>query len=135
MIVVCMLLKTHISSLNSSSQPLYPTAPQVQAAIKRKLEKQKKRTNGNVGGASEAQTGTPQTSFHQKSSMASAVSDEENENLEETQEEMMERQQKKEGEEKEEVEEEKEEVDSAELLPIVDSMFGQVGATCSVLDS
>ncbi|XP_054453191.1 calcium-binding protein 2-like [Anoplopoma fimbria] len=99
-------------------QPSAP--PQVQAAIKKKLEKQKKRGNGQGGG--DNQSATPQPPRHKKSSqfprttMAAAAEDREMQ--EEELEEMMEGPQRRERENEEEGE-------PVDLLPIVDSVFGQ----------
>lgn len=99
----------------------------MQAAIKRKLEKQKKRTNEHGGGAGDVQTAAPQPPRHQKpgqSPQATAAAAEDREALEEALEEMMEGPQRR--------EREQEEVEPVDLLPIVDSVFGQVGAICCV---
>ncbi|XP_071362897.1 calcium-binding protein 2 isoform X1 [Trachinotus anak] len=103
------------------SVPPERSAKQVQAAIKKKMEKQRKRTNeqGGGGGGGDAQTATPR---HQKSSQnpqtMTAAAAEDTETLEEKLEEMMEGPQRREKEKEKEVE-------PADLLPIVDSVFGQ----------
>ncbi|XP_076594853.1 calcium-binding protein 2 isoform X1 [Chaetodon auriga] len=102
------------------SAPHERSAKQVQAAIKKKLEKQKKRTNEQGGGAGDVQTATPQPPRHQKTDQipqVTAAAAEDQETLEETLEEMMEGPQRRET--------EKEEVEPVDLLPIVDSVFGQ----------
>lgn len=99
-----------------------PAFPQVQAAIKKKVEKQKKRTNdqgGGGGGGGDAQA----AARNQKSKlppMTAAEAGEDSEALEEQLEELME------GPRRREKEKEKEE-EPVDLLPIVDSVFGQVG--------
>ncbi|XP_075959457.1 calcium-binding protein 2-like isoform X1 [Anarhichas minor] len=103
--------------------PQPSATPQVQAAIKKKLEKQKKRSNGQGGGDGDPQTATPQPPRHRKSSqfprmMAAAAAAEDSETLEEELDEMMERPQRGEREKEEEGE-------PVDLLPIVDSVFGQ----------
>ena len=112
--------------------PSDPPPPQVQAAIKKKMEKQRKRTNeqgGGGGGGDHA--APPQPARRQKPSQVPqfATTTEDRASLEERLEEMMEGRQRG--------EKEKEEMaDPVDLLPIVDSVFGQVGATCcSVRDS
>ncbi|XP_042349676.1 calcium-binding protein 2-like [Plectropomus leopardus] len=99
------------------SAPTERSAKQVQAAIKKKLEKQKKRTGD--GGVADIQTAAPlrqlkSTQFPQMTAAAA----EDREMLDEELEELMEG---RHGREKEK-EEEGEPVD---LLPIVDSVFGQ----------
>ncbi|XP_070692660.1 calcium-binding protein 2-like [Pempheris klunzingeri] len=105
------------------SAPQERSAKQVQAAIKKKLEKQKKRTTEHGGGVGDVQTATPQPPRHQKSgqtTLTAAAAAEDRESLEdtldETLEEMMEGPQRR---------EEREEVEPVDLLPIVDSVFGQ----------
>lgn len=102
----------------------------MQAAIKKKFDKQKKR-NSLQG---DAQTAAPQPARHQKpgqtapATAAAAAAAEDREELEDTLEEMMEGPQRR--------EKEREEVDHVDLLPIVDSVFGQVrAACCSVMGS
>lgn len=95
-----------------------PAFPQVQAAIKKKVEKQKKRTNDQGRGGGDAQA----AARNQKSKlppMTAAEAGEDSEALEEQLEELME------GPRRREKEKEEEPVD---LLPIVDSVFGQVGS-------
>ncbi|KAI3351725.1 hypothetical protein L3Q82_020561, partial [Scortum barcoo] len=92
----------------------------VQAAIKKKLEKQKKRTNEQGGSTADIQTITPQPSRQQKPGQGpqtTPVATESKEALEEVLEEMMEGPQRR--------EREQEEVEPVDLLPIVDSVFGQ----------
>ncbi|KAM6953063.1 calcium-binding protein 2 isoform 1-T1 [Lycodopsis pacificus] len=106
---------------SAMSAPSEKSAKQVQAAIKRKLEKQKQRSNGQGGGDGDAQTATPQPPLHRKSNqfprmMAAAAED--SDSLEEEPDEMMERPQRGEREKEEEGE-------PVDLLPIVDSVFGQ----------
>lgn len=99
-----------------------PAFPQVQAAIKKKVEKQKKRTNDQGGGGGDAQA----AARNQKSKlppMTAAEAGEDSEALEEQLEELME------GPRRREKEKEEEPVD---LLPIVDSVFGQVGVCMCV---
>uniref|UniRef100_A0AAX7UN52 EF-hand domain-containing protein n=1 Tax=Astatotilapia calliptera TaxID=8154 RepID=A0AAX7UN52_ASTCA len=97
------------------SAPSERSAKQVQAAIKKKVEKQKKRTNDQGGGGGDAQA----AARNQKSKlppMTAAEAGEDSEALEEQLEELME------GPRRREKEKEEEPVD---LLPIVDSVFGQ----------
>ncbi|GLD67372.1 calcium-binding protein 2-like protein, partial [Lates japonicus] len=102
----------------------------VQAAIKKKVEKQKKRSNEQGGGGGDTQTAAPQPPRQQKSAQipqamtaavaaAAAAAAEDTEALEEKLEEMME------GPQRREKEKEKEEAEPVDLLPIVDSVFGQ----------
>lgn len=96
----------------------------MQAAIKKKVEKQKKKTNEQGGGAADIQTATSQSARHQKSAQIPRVmTEEDRESLDEKLEELMEGPHRRE----KEKEEEEEPVD---LLPIVDSVFGQVGPIC-----
>ncbi|XP_077957306.1 calcium-binding protein 2 isoform X1 [Gasterosteus aculeatus] len=108
------------------SVPSPKTAKQVQASIKKNLEKQKKRSSGPGGGVGEAPAATPQPPRPQKSSAPflrmSAAAAEDSESPEEEEEDWMgalrgaER-----GAEEEEEEEGGEPVD---LQPMVDSVFG-----------
>ncbi|XP_029297613.1 calcium-binding protein 2-like [Cottoperca gobio] len=103
------------------SAPQERSAKQVQAAIKKKMEKQKQRNNENGGGVADGQTATPQPPRHQKSRQfpqATAAAAEDRVALHEELEDVMEGPQGREREK----EEEREPVD---LLPIVDSVFGQ----------
>ncbi|XP_026213887.1 calcium-binding protein 2 isoform X1 [Anabas testudineus] len=101
------------------SAPPERSAKQVQAAIKKKVEKQKKKTNDQGGGAGDIQAATPQPARHQKGVQSPQTTTmEDRESLEEKLEEMMEGPQRRE----KEKEEEDEPVD---LLPIVDSVYGQ----------
>ncbi|XP_044061944.1 calcium-binding protein 2-like isoform X1 [Siniperca chuatsi] len=102
------------------SAPQQKSAKQVQAAIKRKLEKQKKRTSVQGVGDGDIQTATPQPPRHQKSGQTpqtTAAATEDRETLDETLEEMMEGPQRR--------QREKEGGEPVDLLPIVDSVFGQ----------
>ncbi|XP_068443958.1 calcium-binding protein 2 isoform X1 [Clinocottus analis] len=103
------------------SAPSERSAKQVQAAIKKKLEKQKRRNSEQTGGAGDAQTVKPQPARYQKSrqfpQMAAAAA-EVKETLEEELAEMMAGPQRGEMEKEEEGE-------PVDLLPIVDSVFGQ----------
>ncbi|XP_034739061.1 calcium-binding protein 2 isoform X3 [Etheostoma cragini] len=103
----------------SAKQP--PTPSQVQAAIKKKMEKQKKRTNEQRGSVGEVKTATPQPPRRQKFGQfpqATAAAAEDRKTLEEELEEMMEGPQGVERQEEEDGE-------PVDLLPIVDSVFGQ----------
>lgn len=105
----------------SPSAPLLHPPPQVQAAIKKKMEKQKKRASGQGDGLG-IPSATPQPPRHQRPGpalQATAAVPEDTESLEETLEEMMDGPQRR--------EREMEEVEPVDLLPIVDSVFGQVG--------
>ncbi|XP_045886832.1 calcium-binding protein 2-like [Micropterus dolomieu] len=99
------------------SAPQQKTPKQVQAAIKKKLEKQKRRTSEQGGGAGDVQSATPQPPRHHKSGQTPQTSTEDGDTLEATLKEMMEGPQRGEREE--------EEVEPVDLLPIVDSVFGQ----------
>ncbi|KAA8588905.1 hypothetical protein FQN60_010250, partial [Etheostoma spectabile] len=104
----------------SAKQP--PTPSQVQAAIKKKMEKQKKRTNEQRGSVGEVKTATPQPPRHQKFGQfpqTTAAAAEDRKSLEEELEEMMEGPQGTERQKEEDGE-------PVDLLPIVDSVFGQV---------
>ncbi|XP_006782049.1 calcium-binding protein 1-like [Neolamprologus brichardi] len=108
------------AAAGAMSVPPERSAKQVQAAIKKKVEKQKKRTNdqgGGGGGGGDAQA----AARNQKSKlppMTAAEAGEDSEALEEQLEELME------GPRRREKEKEKEE-EPVDLLPIVDSVFGQ----------
>ena len=93
----------------------------MQATIKRKVERQRRRTNEQGEGAGDIQMATPQAP--QQATLAAA---EDGEVLEETLEEMMQRPQRR--------EREKEEAEPVDLLPIVDSVFGQVGVFMSICE-
>lgn len=102
-----------------------PPPTQVQAAIRKKVEKQKKRTNEQGVGAGDVQMATPQPHPPQKAGQSPQVMStdpEDRQILEETLEEMMQGPQRRDREE--------EEAEPVDLLPIVDSVFGQVGAIC-----
>lgn len=89
------------------------------------MEKQKKRTSEHIVGFGDVQIATPQPHRHQKASkipQVVPVEAEDRQLLEETLEEMMQGPQRR--------KREKEEAEPADLLPIVDSVFGQVGAIC-----
>ncbi|CAK6971944.1 calcium-binding protein 2-like isoform X2 [Scomber scombrus] len=101
------------------STPQERSAKQVQAAIKKKVEKQRRRSNDNGGGGGDIQVATQQPPRHQRprqipQTITAAEDREEEEELEE----MMEGAQRKEKEREKEVE-------PIDLLPIVDSVFGQ----------
>ncbi|KAM8732616.1 calcium-binding protein 2 isoform 1-T1 [Acanthopagrus schlegelii] len=101
------------------SAPSERSAKQVQAAIKKKMEKQKKRASGQ-GDSLGIPSATPQPPRHQRPGpalQATAAVPEDTESLEETLEEMMDGPQRR--------EREMEEVEPVDLLPIVDSVFGQ----------
>ncbi|XP_071772679.1 calcium-binding protein 2 isoform X1 [Centroberyx gerrardi] len=101
------------------SAPQEKTAKQVQAAIKRKVEKQKRRTNEQGGGVGEVQAAVPRHPRHQRAAqIPHKVAGEDRRALEEELEEMMEGPQHREKEREREVE-------PTDLLPIVDSVFGQ----------
>ncbi|XP_039976511.1 calcium-binding protein 5-like [Xiphias gladius] len=104
------------------SAPPERSAKQVQAAIKRKVEKQKKRTSKQGAGSGEVETGPPQPPCHHKSGQIpqtmTAAAAEDRTALEGKLEEMMEGTRRREK-EKEKV------VEPIDLLPIVGSMFGQ----------
>ncbi|XP_059202034.1 calcium-binding protein 2 [Centropristis striata] len=103
-----------------SAKQVPPRPSQVQAAIKKKVEKQKKRTNGPSGGAGDIQTATPQPPRHQKSiqfPQTTVAAAEDSQSLEDELEEMMEGPTGR--------DREKEEGEPVDLLPIVDSVFGQ----------
>ncbi|TNN77687.1 hypothetical protein EYF80_011985 [Liparis tanakae] len=111
------------------SAPSEKSAKQVQAAIKRKLEKQKQRSSGQAGGVGVIQSAQPPR-MHRKAGQfpqMTAAAFEDRESLEEELEDMMEEPQKGEREEPQrgEREEEEEEEEPSNLLPIVNSMFGQ----------
>ncbi|XP_029917891.1 calcium-binding protein 2 isoform X1 [Myripristis murdjan] len=109
------------------SAPQEKSAKQVQAAIKRKVEKQKKRTNDQAAGvqSGDVKAGGPRPPRQQRAAQnAHKVSAEDRKELEETLEEMMEGTQLKEKEREKEKEKQEEEQD-VDLLPIVDSVFGQ----------
>lgn len=93
-------------------------SPQVQASIKKKMEKQKRRSS-TAGAAGDIQTAPPPR--HQKTSFPTAAAAEDSETQDEELDELMEGPQGRGGEREEEGE-------PVDLLPIVDSVFGQVGA-------
>lgn len=100
----------------------------MQAAIKRKVERQRRRTNELGEGAGDIQVATPQPHCRQRPAQApqqATLSAAEDRRLvEETLEEMMQRPQRR--------ERESEEAEPVDLLPIVDSVFGQVGVFMSI---
>ncbi|XP_062249834.1 calcium-binding protein 2 isoform X1 [Platichthys flesus] len=103
------------------SAPQERSAKQVQAAIKKKMQKQRNRTNEQGGGGGGGdQAAPPQPARHQRSNrvLQFAKTAEDGESLEERLEEMMEGRQRG-AREKEEV------VEPVDLLPMVDSVFGQ----------
>ncbi|XP_049441823.1 calcium-binding protein 2-like isoform X2 [Epinephelus fuscoguttatus] len=104
-----------VGGAGAMSAPQERSAKQVQAAIKKKLEKQKKRTND--GGVADIQT---VTTPHQKPSQfpPAAAAEDDRELLDEELEELMEGPHRREKEKEEEGE-------PVDLLPIVDSVFGQ----------
>jgi len=102
----------------------------VQAAIKKKLEKQKKRSSGQAGGVGVIQSAQPPRHHKPAQFPQMTAAFEDRESLEEELEDMMEGPQR--GEREEEEEEEGEEGEPADLLPIMNSMFGQVGAAVCV---
>ncbi|KAF3693918.1 Calcium-binding protein 1 [Channa argus] len=100
------------------SAPPERTAKQVQAAIKKKVEKQKKKTNDQGVGAGDIQTATTQPARHQKSAQIPQMTTaEDRASLDERLEEMLEGPHRR--------EKEKEEGEPVDLLPIVDSVYGQ----------
>uniref|UniRef100_A0A3P8VAM0 Calcium binding protein 2b n=2 Tax=Cynoglossus semilaevis TaxID=244447 RepID=A0A3P8VAM0_CYNSE len=115
------------------SAPAARTAKQVQAAIKRKVEKQRKRSieqtvgggggDGGGGGGGDVPSAPRQPARRQKPKrrpqVMTTTESEDRASLEEKLEEMMEGRQRKEETEKEE------EAEPVDLLPMVDSMFGQ----------
>ncbi|XP_074529866.1 calcium-binding protein 2-like [Halichoeres trimaculatus] len=106
------------------SAPPERSAKQVQAAIKKRVEKQKKRSGDQGGSAPDVQITSPLPPHLQRPAVA-AVSEAEGaeqcEELDRTLEEIMEGPLRRE----KEKEKEKEEAEPADLLPIVDSVFGQ----------
>ncbi|XP_042274681.1 calcium-binding protein 2-like isoform X2 [Thunnus maccoyii] len=102
------------------SVPQERSAKQVQASIKKKVGKQKKRTNDNVMLDGDIQTAAQQPPRHQRPVQIpqTTAAAEDREALEEKLEEMMEGPQRKKKEREKEVE-------PVDLLPIVDSVFGQ----------
>ncbi|XP_077388277.1 calcium-binding protein 2 isoform X1 [Festucalex cinctus] len=103
------------------SVPQERTAKQVQAAIKKKVEKQRKRTSEQGGGiTAEIQVAAPQLGHNHRSVHLAKTASENGRTLEERLEDMMEGAQRKDG-----VREEVEELEPVDLLPIVDSVFGQ----------
>lgn len=95
----------------------------MQAAIKKKVEKQKKRTNDQGGGVGDIQSAARNQKSKQLSPMTAAEAAEaaeDSETLEEQLEELMEGPRRREKEKDKDTE-------SVDLMPIVDSVFGQVG--------
>ncbi|CAJ1058647.1 calcium-binding protein 2 [Xyrichtys novacula] len=108
------------SSAAAMSAPQERSTKQVQAAIKKKVEKQKKRAGDQGGGAADVQITQPLPPHLQRPEEAEASEVEgmeESEELERTLGEMMEGPPRR--------EKEKEEGEPVDLLPIVDSVFGQ----------
>ncbi|XP_068181867.1 calcium-binding protein 2 isoform X1 [Antennarius striatus] len=103
------------------SAPQTKSAKQVQAAIKRKVEKQKKRINEQGGGPVDISPASPQPPWHPRSRqpprVTAATAAEPTDAIEETLEEMLQGPQRR--------ERDKEDVKPVDLLPIVDSVFGQ----------
>ncbi|KAM9741689.1 calcium-binding protein 2 isoform 1-T1 [Menidia menidia] len=102
------------------SAPQERSAKQVQAAIKKKMEKQRMRNNEQGAGVGDPQPQVRQRSrqFPQRAAAEAAEAAEDSETLEDTLEEMMEGPQRRDGEKEKDAE-------PADLLPIVDSVFGQ----------
>lgn len=102
---------------------------QVQAAIKKKMEKRRRKSIEQGGVAADGQSAAPLPQHRQKSRLptrpVTAEEAEDSEALEEKLEEMME------GRQRRNVEAESEE-EPVDLLPIVHSVFGQVGQVISV---
>ncbi|XP_057706675.1 calcium-binding protein 2-like isoform X2 [Corythoichthys intestinalis] len=94
---------------------------QVQAAIKKKVEKRRKRANEQGGGiTADIQVAALQLGHHQRGVHITKTASENEQTLEERLEEMMEGTRKKDS-----IKEEVEELEPVNLLPIVDSVFGQ----------
>ncbi|XP_019739854.1 calcium-binding protein 2 isoform X1 [Hippocampus comes] len=103
------------------SVPQERTAKQVQASIKKKVEKQRKRTDEQGGGiTADIQVSTAQLEHHHKGVHLLKTASENGRTLEERLEQMMEG-----GQRKVTVREQVEELEPVDLLPIVDSVFGQ----------
>ncbi|XP_026185607.1 calcium-binding protein 2 isoform X1 [Mastacembelus armatus] len=100
------------------SAPQERSKKQVQAAIKKKVEKQKKRATEQGGGAGDIQTISPYPRPQKSGPIPQMTTAEDRESLEEKLEELMEGPQRREKEIDQEVE-------PVNLLPIVDSVFGQ----------
>lgn len=94
----------------------------MQAAIKKKVEKQRKRTNDPAVGSGDIQMAPPQLHRHHRPGQTPQVAEDQR-TLEETLEEMMQGPQRR--------EREAEKGEPVDLLPIVDSVFGQVGVAVS----
>lgn len=98
---------------------------QVQAAIKKKVEKQKKRSSEPGAAAGDAHAHAPQPGRHPRAAhLPQTMTAEDRESLEERLQEMME------GPHRRDKEGEGEEEEPVDLMPIVDSVFGQVGPGC-----
>ncbi|XP_061643998.1 calcium-binding protein 1 isoform X1 [Phyllopteryx taeniolatus] len=105
----------------SMSVPQERTTKQVQAAIKKKVEKRRKHTGEQGEGITpDIQVSAPQVIHHQRGGQIPKTAYENGRTLEQRLEEMMEGAQRKDN-----VREEVEEYESVDLLPIVDSVFGQ----------
>ncbi|XP_030595195.1 calcium-binding protein 2 isoform X2 [Archocentrus centrarchus] len=102
------------------SAPQERSAKQVQAAIKKKVEKQKKQTNKQGGGVGDIQSVARNQKSKQLTPMTAAEAAEDSETLEEQLEELMEGPRRREKEKENE-----NETEPVDLLPIVDSVFGQ----------
>ncbi|KAM9377460.1 calcium-binding protein 2 isoform 1-T1 [Pholidichthys leucotaenia] len=111
---------TAAGGAGAMSVPQERSAKQVQAAIRKKVEKQKKRSGDQ--GAGDVQTAAPQPPRHHRSRQLpqtpTAEAAEDSEALEEQLEEMMEGPRRRQKEKEKEAEPE-------DLLPIVDAVFGQ----------
>ena len=124
--VLLILIAFYTSSITCMFS-LTSVTTQVQAAIKKNMEKQRRRSSVQGGGAGDAQSATPQPQVRQKSrqlpqrvAAEAAEAAEDSETLEEKLEEMMEGPQKRDRQKEKDAE-------PVDLLPIVDSVFGQVG--------
>ncbi|XP_077465409.1 calcium-binding protein 2 isoform X1 [Stigmatopora argus] len=110
------------------SVPQERTAKQVRASIKKKVEKRRKRANEQGGGggtAADIQVSVPQLERQRRGARVPNTDSDNGQTLEERLEEMMEGTGRKENIPEEEEEAETEEAEPVDLLPIVDSMFGQ----------
>ncbi|XP_077589696.1 calcium-binding protein 2 isoform X1 [Stigmatopora nigra] len=108
--------------------PQERTAKQVRASIKKKVEKRRKRANQQGGGgtAADIQVCVPQLENQRRGHRVPKKDTQNGQTLEERLEEMMEGTRGKENiPEEEEAAEETEEAEPVDLLPIVDSVFGQ----------
>lgn len=102
---------------------------QVQASIKKKVEKQRMRTDEQGGGiTADIQVSTAQPEHHHRGVHLLKTASENGRTLEQRLEQMMEG-----GQRKVSVREQVEELEPVDLLPIVDSVFGQVAKCWCVL--